>query len=172
MKILLAVFFLSTRLEAADFAIPFKSDYPKKISQAFGGKFSHSDLDNLYAIDIAMPEGTLITAAKSGTVVAIEQRNIASGNSKSLTTKSNYISIQHRDGTVAEYMHLRWASIRPRLGSFVRTGQIIAQSGNVGYTTGPHLHFVIKQKINGNWQSVPFSLMTVSPREGMRLPSS
>ncbi len=110
-----------------------------------------------------MPIGTLIVAARGGKVIAIEQGNILSGKRKDLLDKANYIRVLHNDGTFADYAHLRWASIRPRLGSNVKRGQIIGQSGNVGYSSGPHLHFVLHKNFGGSVRSIPFKFTSGKP---------
>ncbi len=162
----------SSRHSNPDYILPFKSDISFRVSQAFGGSFSHKSKSSYYAVDIGMPVGTLIRAARGGRVIEIEQRNIAGGVRSDLLNKANYITILHDDGTMATYAHLRWASIRPRLGSIVRQGQIIGQSGNVGFSSGPHLHFVIRKNCGMTSCSVPFRFETGVPFKGQLLTMS
>lgn len=54
----------------------------------------------------------------------------------------NYIMIFHGDGYVTLYGHLNYSSVYD--GQYVRQGDPIAQSGNTGGSTGPHLHFEIR----------------------------
>ena len=58
----------------------------------------------------------------------------------------NYIMIYHGDGYVTLYGHL--LSINISQGQYVSQGQVIATSGNSGSSTGPHLHFEIRQASN------------------------
>ena len=51
--------------------------------------------------------------------------------------------IEHQDGSFAEYVHIMKDGARVKVGEEVKTGQLIAISGDVGYATGPHLHFSV-----------------------------
>lgn len=71
----------------------------------------------------------------------------------------NYIVLDLGDGKYAFYEHLKSASIRVRAGDRVRRGQVIAQLGYTGQSTGPHLHFhVADSAIPLNAEGVPYVL--------------
>ena len=55
----------------------------------------------------------------------------------------NYITIKHFDRFETAYLHL--SEIYYRVGERVKAGFIIAKSGNSGNSTGPHLHFSVKE---------------------------
>lgn len=55
----------------------------------------------------------------------------------------NYIKIRHSDKYETSYLHL--SAIYYRVGESVRAGYIIGKSGNSGTSTGPHLHFAVKE---------------------------
>lgn len=86
-------------------------------------------------VDIAVPEGTPIRAADSGTV---RQAGWMGGY-------GNYTCIQHTATLSTCYAHQ--SSIGVSSGASVRKGQVIGQSGNTGNSTGPHLHFEVR--VNG-----------------------
>jgi len=94
-------------------------------------------------IDLAAPAGTPILAAAGGTVIAV-------GYDGDGPEANSTIVIEH-DGDNAgyrtEYLHWERAFVEP--GDRVAAGQMIAQVGSVGYSTGPHLHFVVKDR-DGN----------------------
>ncbi len=95
----------------------------------------------LYAVDIGMPLGTPLVAARAGVVVAVRD-SFPDGNGTDL--EENYVMIRHVDTTVARYLHLTLGGALVRLGDTVRQGQRVARSGNSGQTGGPHLHFDVQ----------------------------
>lgn len=141
------------------------------ISQAFNGDYSHNLPGNRYAIDIAMPEGTPVVAAKSGTV--LDMRDTYDGHSTNPADrgKTNYIRLLHADGTMTLYAHLKTKSGVVKPGQMVSAGQIMAQSGNTGYSTGPHLHFAVQHNDGKRLVSIPFELQGVTPTKGLLLAS-
>lgn len=82
--------------------------------------------------DFAVPTGTPVRAASSGTVVSTNSGD-AFGNS---------IVIRHPNGYHTQYAHL--STIGVQEGQKVRTGQEIGRSGSTGNSTGPHLHFEVR----------------------------
>src|SRR5690606_11464548 len=87
------------------YALPWKGG-PFHISQGAGGDFSHNSPKGRYAVDIAMPAGTPIIAARAGTVAKV--RNDQSGRLPD--PSGNYVRIVHDDGTHSAYLHLQRGS--------------------------------------------------------------
>ncbi len=130
------------------------SNYP--ITQAFPDQATHESPDSLYAIDIAMPVGTDVLAARGGVVFDVAGNNFKGGVSRAeYAHAANFVRILHDDGTFAVYAHLNWNSIRVRPGDRVVAGQYIADSGNTGFSSGPHLHFAVQRNTGMNIESVP-----------------
>ena len=103
------------------------------------GSYHSAGLPDAYAIDFAMPIGTLITAARAGTVVFIEERGF-DGNHP-----NNLVVVDHGDGTFAEYMHLTHEGALVDVGDEVEQGDEIGLSGSTGLAGYPHLHFVVAE---------------------------
>ncbi|ARU90432.1 peptidoglycan DD-metalloendopeptidase family protein [Pseudomonas sp. M30-35] len=139
--------------------IPTQKNYPLpwrggpfNLSQGANGKYSHFGPKGRYALDIAMPEGTPIVAARSGVVVKIENHQTGRGNNPS----GNFVRVLHKDGTMGVYLHLMKGSVKVAEGTHVNVGTPLALSGNTGNSTGPHLHFVIQRNVGLALESIPF----------------
>lgn len=88
-------------------------------------------------IDFGVPSGTAIKASAAGTVRAIEDMDRFPG----CYSYGQWILIDHENGLSTMYNHLSRGSSVVREGQSVNRGQVIAYSGNSGYSTGPHLDF-------------------------------
>lgn len=82
-------------------------------------------------MDIPVPIGTPVLAADDGEVEEVAFNNEA----------GNYVRLNHGNGMATRYLHLNRAYVKP--GLRIKKGQIIAESGNTGGSTGPHLHFEV-----------------------------
>lgn len=154
---------------------PFAAGKEFRISQAFNGKFSHQDAQNRYAVDFVMPVGTPVTAARSGVVMELANDYVAGGTeTKAYQSRANSIRILHADGSMAVYAHLQLEMAQVHTGMQVKAGQLIAYSGNTGYSTGPHLHFAVQVNQGMQLSSIPFYFentegIRVKPDVGMLL---
>ncbi len=83
-----------------------------------------------YAVDIATVKNTPVKATADGTVILAEW-----------TADTGYVVVlRHKDNLISVYKHN--ASLSVAQGDLVKSGEVIAASGNTGsLTTGPHLHF-------------------------------
>lgn len=139
-------------------APPFPLGQAYPISQAFNGGSTHFGADSQYAVDIVMPIGTPVLAARDGTVMDVEEDFNSGGTDKdSYVERANRVLILHDDGTMAVYAHIDLASVNVRPGLHVRAGRQIARSGNTGFSSGPHLHFAVQQNIGMEVVSLPFA---------------
>ena len=95
-------------------------------------------------IDIPVVEGTSVYATKAGKVSAV-RTNVTGYLAGSY---GNYVDIDHGDGTMTRYAHLKYGGVLVSVGTEVNQGQTIALSGNTGGSTGPHLHYEVH--VNGS----------------------
>ncbi|KRG66155.1 hypothetical protein ABB27_14120 [Stenotrophomonas terrae] len=129
-----------------------------QVSQAFAGHYSHTDAQNLYAVDFPLAEGTPVRAARGGRVMQVVDSR----------EQGSLLRILHGDGSMALYAHLQAASAQVRPGQTVEAGQTIALSGNTGHSSGPHLHFVLQANTGLALRSIPFRM--VSERGELKFP--
>jgi len=125
---------------------------PFRLSQGANGDYSHFGPKNKYAMDIAMPVGTPIIAARAGVVVKTEN----SQNGRGTDPSGNFVRILHDDGTMGVYLHLKQGSVSVREGQRVTVGSPLALSGNTGNSSGPHLHFVVQRNTGMGLVSIPY----------------
>lgn len=137
-----------------EYALPLR--LPRvRIEQGHGGRFSHTDAQNRHALDFAADVGTPVLAARAGTVMQVASGYDRSGLDAKYTGRANFIRIVHDDGTMALYAHLDTHGVHVRVGQRVQAGQQIGRSGNTGYSTGPHLHFVVQANRGMRLESIP-----------------
>lgn len=153
-----------TRAEAGRLLPPFRGRF--RISQGFEGRYSHHLPGNRYALDIAMPEGTPVLAARDGIVLDEVSGFDGHSTDPAARRRTNYVRLLHSDGTMTLYAHLRSRSVRVVPGQRVRAGQQLADSGNTGYSTGPHLHFAVQRNDGRRLIAIPFTLLGAQPRQG------
>ncbi|MBL0713161.1 MAG: M23 family metallopeptidase [Desulfosarcina sp.] len=87
------------------------------------------------ALDIANRQGTPIVSPANGVVTYADKKRLL----------GNYVVIDHGYGLVTGYGHL--AKLNVKRGEKVRRGDVIAQMGSTGRSTGPHVHYIVK--LNG-----------------------
>lgn len=134
---------VTKQLDSHIYSLPYKPGSSHKIVQGYGGRFSHTEKA---ALDFEMPEGTPIYAARGGKVKSYKD-NSDEGGIFTSETKSNYILIQHSDGSIGCYYHLKKNGVLTKSGN-VRQGQLIGYSGKTGFALQPHLHFAVKKILN------------------------
>lgn len=109
-----------------------KYDWPLKDgfrqSSGFGARWGRQHA----GIDLACPVGTNVYAADGGTVIRAGYAG----------AYGMLVVIDHQNGQETRYAHN--SKLLVKAGDKVFKGQHIAESGNTGRSTGPHLHFEIR----------------------------
>lgn len=122
------------------YVLPFPVGKSYRVIQSYCSGPQGGHVDQI-AYDFGMPVGEDVTAARAGTVITYRDSS-PDVDSWEYYNQHNFILIQHEDGTVAFYAHLKQHSVAVRRRDYVEVGQRIAASGNSGLTGGhPHLHF-------------------------------
>lgn len=123
-------------IKAGDYSTgEFSAPVNGRISSGFGYRNSPGGIGstNHKGIDIAVPLNSDVAAADGGKVV-------------SATWSGGYgymVTIDHGNGRRTQYAHLNGYYVQK--GDSVSKGQIIAKSGSTGNSTGPHLHFEVRE---------------------------
>lgn len=132
-----------------------------------------------WAFDFSLPANTPIHAARGGTVEWLQEsqstnfdpgEDTGPGNQPfaqgSLQNWGNAVRIRHRGGLTSWYFHIKKDGVLVNVGDTVKTGQIIAISGNTGRSSGPHLHFQVQADSNNWGQSVPITFANCDQPSG------
>ena len=116
-----------------------------RISSGFNPKRMHPILHitrGHMGTDFAAPVGTPVWSTADGTVSVKLPESQSRG-------KGNYLEIKHAGGLTSGYMHLSKFAKGLKLGQVVKQKQVIGYVGTTGLSTGPHLHFMLKE--NGSY---------------------
>lgn len=87
-----------------------------------------------YGVDLAADTGTEILCFADGTVTAVGESN----------SYGKYCMVEHPGGYATLYAHC--SRITAASGTAVRRGQKVAEVGETGMATGPHLHFELRHQ--------------------------
>jgi murein DD-endopeptidase MepM/ murein hydrolase activator NlpD len=106
----------------------YSSNYGYRLDPITGHSAFHT------GVDIVAGIGTKVMAAAGGVV----------SFSGPMPEYGNVVDVDHDNGLTSRYAHLSKRLVK--VGDVVMKGQLIALVGNTGRTTGPHLHFEVREK--------------------------
>lgn len=109
-----------------------------RVSSGFDRRRMHPVLHTVRAhlgVDYAAPTGTPVWAAAPGKIIS---RGPAGG-------AGNMVMLRHDNGLDTVYMHLSKFASGQKVGQVVEAKTVIGYVGTTGLSTGPHLHFGVKQ---------------------------
>ena len=126
--------------------------YPLDPSVEIGSGYRTPDRPDHRGVDFPVPVGSPIYALADGTVTAAQDSGVEGF--------SAWIVISHViDGKPMStvYGHMDRGGVLVKVGDQVTAGQIIARSGNSGESSGPHLHFEIRNgdRLHGGTDTDP-----------------
>ena len=112
------------------------------------GKIRHliTGPNNRHNASWGKPHGGVDYGVDPGTPVYAVKDGVAQDTYYDSNGFGNFGKVQHEDGKTSYYGHLN--SINVHGGQKVSAGDLIGYSGNTGNSTGPHLHFEVRE--NGN----------------------
>ncbi len=156
------------------YLLPWAGGEIHTVTQGEQTNFTHNGLA-AYAFDFDLNYDTVV-AARAGKVTLVRQDSNAGGCNAIFSTMTNYVEIDHGDGTSSLYLHLAQNSVLVQPGDLVEQGQPIAISGETGVTCsgdnsapGPHLHFQVERTVPGQYfsQSVPIAFDDIDTTDGV-----
>ncbi len=151
------------------YRVPWADGLRFMFTQAPGGRITtHFTKATLHAVDISMPEGIPIVAARGGVVEAAAAHHDPAADDEPLTYEGNFVRVRHPDATAAIYAHLKYRGVAVAVGEAVETGQLLGYSGASGDVEEPHLHFAVirTEKNSAGWHeeiSVPVKFFVGAP---------
>ncbi len=122
------------------YSLPYTGGKRFRVVQGYNGKNSHQGEN---ALDFNLPAGEPVLAARPGKVVKLKEDSNRGCPDKSCARLGNYVTIMHEDGSMADYYHLKQNGVLVEPGDMVDAGQAIGLTGNTGWATGYHLHFIV-----------------------------
>jgi murein DD-endopeptidase MepM/ murein hydrolase activator NlpD len=137
------------------YRLPWPEGLSFMFTQAPGGRVTtHFTKATLHAVDIAMPEGVSVLAARGGIVEAAQAHHRATPDDEPLTYEGNFVRVRHADGTAATYAHLQHQGVAVSRGETIEAGRLLGYSGASGDVLEPHLHFVVTrmQENSSGWR--------------------
>ncbi len=148
--------------------LPFRAGKQVQVTQAYHGYLTHKD-DRAFAVDFRCEPGTPVVATRPGRVWRVREDSDQGCSRPECLGASNYVVIDHGDGTYSEYHHLQQFGAVVAEGDAVCSGQVIGLCGNTGYTSGPHLHYAVTDAAERN---IPTRVPTSRERPyGVLLPN-
>jgi len=142
------------------YRLPWPEGLSFMFTQVSNGRITtHFTKSTLHAVDIAMPAGVPVLAARAGVVESLEMRHGASDSEEPLTFEGNLVRVRHDDGSIAIYAHLSHDTAAVVAGEPVALGQLLAYSGSTGDAAEPHLHFAV---LRGD-ESIPVRFYVGAP---------
>ena len=120
----------------ADYKNPVLQKGGHKVTSPFGMRTIWGKQSMHNGIDLVGPGSTLdyIVAYADGKVTI----------SKYSSSAGEYVAIDHGDGIITRYLHMKKGSRTVKAGQTVKKGQVLGYMGATGNVTGAHLHFDIK----------------------------
>jgi hypothetical protein len=118
---------------ASGFVLPVQGTIGDGIIVGEGGSLSRT-AGGHSGLDITAPSGTPVGAATAGTVAAV--------NGNAGPAYGNYVVVEHSGGVYTLYGHL--SSVSVSVGQSVSAGQEVGKVGSTGNSSGPHLHFEVR----------------------------
>ena len=133
---------------------------PWLCTQGFGGAGHHKGPTSHHAVDFACDANTPVCAVADGAVLSVTDSKRIGAAHVDLLPEANTIELRlNATGAVAVYLHLSAGSACVSVNQQVKAGDVLALSGNTGFTTGPHLHLQLNEPAESDDTRQPKTVM-------------
>ena len=167
------------------YRLPWKVDTIVKTGQGNNspGTQSHCCPPQNFAFDFSMPDKSTIYATRGGVVGDVVESNTMNFNpcadnngngvkgdaeDQKADGPSNYVRVDHPDGTYSYYAHVDTNSVIPGVGDTIARGAPLAKVDNIGRSCGPHLHYQVSidntKTIYGQTKQTCFEVVGIVPQ--------
>lgn len=138
-----------TKVKEGDYiySLPYDIGTSSIIGQGYNSIITHYGKWS-YALDFILDEGTPIKASREGIVKEVVDDFNEGGLEEYHKSMSNYVLIEHNDGTFAYYGHNQYKSAKVKIGDKINVGDTLALVGCTGFCSTPHIHFQIQDSSN------------------------
>lgn len=141
---------------SSSFAFPLPaSTGPYLCTQGVGGHLTHFFPESYHAIDLRCGCRTPVLSIGDGVVKEVAESHRCGGIHAANLAAWNAISVVLRCGLVVEYLHTMPGSARVKAGDAVRTGQVLCETGDIGFAPEPHLHIELHDLGDADGPSLP-----------------
>lgn len=127
-------------------------------AQAFGGCGHHRGLYMHHSADFVASEGTDLLCVCDGVVVGVNDSKTLGAPHVDLLPEANFVQVKSSSGFVAQILHIQTGTATVQVGDTVRRGQVLGRVGNVGFSTGAHVHVQVNKGVGDCDASVMWAL--------------
>mmetsp|Transcript_28109 Transcript_28109/g.66429 ORF Transcript_28109/g.66429 Transcript_28109/m.66429 type:complete len:377 (+) Transcript_28109:29-1159(+) len=151
----------STGWPAFGFPLPAASG-PYLCTQGVGGHLTHFFPASFHAIDLRCSCHTPVLSIGDGIVKEVAESHRCGGIHAANLAAWNSVSVQLSCGLIVEYLHTLPGSAKVKTGDAVQRGQVLCESGDIGFAPEPHLHIELHTVDDSEGPSLPLHFSTGS----------
>lgn len=144
--------------EAPDYCFPLPGSHgPYLCTQGVGGHLTHFFPESYHAIDLRCAKSTPVLSIGDGFVKEIAESHSCGGVHAGNLAHWNSVTLVLDSGLIVDYLHILPNSASVNEGDFVSRGQVLCESGDIGFAPEPHLHVELHSASDPDGPSLPLS---------------
>lgn len=141
-------------LPALEFPLP-AANGPYLCTQGVGGHLTHFFPASYHAIDLRCSCHTPVLSIGNGVVTEVAESHRCGGIHAANLAAWNSVSVHLECGLVVEYLHTLPGSAKIKVGDSVQRGQVLCETGDIGFAPEPHLHIELHAVDDSEGPSLP-----------------